>query len=265
LERVLNIDLCPSFPQSAVFTATYKNLGSSALQISRVVQVSQTIEPPNKEPKGLWTFQGVSMLWGRDTVFALPASFRAENSMGQMIAEGNGARMPADDHSQGNGGGIPVNDYWDGEMGLASGHIEPEAVACWIPVETHGDHRTRTYLETRPQEALAPGESFTTPRGFVTVHRGDFYEPLATYRAMLQAQGVTFLKYSESLYLPIWWTYAFGHNFRPAEVYNSIPKFKELGIGWLILNNRWWDHYGDWMPRLDKFGSEAGYSDEGVQ
>jgi alpha-galactosidase len=238
LERTLDIDLCPSFPRSAVFTATYKNLGSSPLQISRVVQVSQAIEPANKGPKGPWTFQGVSMLWGRDTVFALPPSFREENPMGQMVAKGNGAETAADDHSQGNGGGIPVNDYWDGEVGLASGHIEPEAVACWIPVETQRDRRTRTYLETRPQETLAPMETLATPRAFVTVHRGDFYEPLATYSAMLRAQGVTFLKPSENLYQPIWWTYAFGHNFRPAEVYSSIPKFKELGIGWLILNNR---------------------------
>ena len=248
LERILDIDLCPSFPQSAVFTATYKNLGSSALQISRVVQVSQAIEPSNKEPKGLWTFQGVSVFWGRDTVFALPASFRAENPMGQITA-------------QRYGGGIPVNDYWNGQAGMASGHIEPEAVACWIPVETQGDRRTRTYLETRPQVALAPGETLTTPRSFVTVHRGDYYEPLAIYSAMLRAQGVTFLKYSESLYQPIWWTYAFGHNVRPAEVYNSIPKFKELGIEWLIINNRWWDHFGDWMPRPDKFGGEAGFKE----
>ncbi len=131
LERTLDIDVCPSFPQTAVFTATYKNLGSSPLQISRVVQVSQAIEPPNKEPKGLWTFQGVSLLWGRDTVFALPASLRAENPMGQMGAHGHG-------------GGIPVNDYWNGRVGLATGHIEPEAVACWIPIETQGDHDGRT-------------------------------------------------------------------------------------------------------------------------
>jgi len=248
LERTLDIDLCPSFPQTAVFTATYKNRGLSPLQVNRVVQVSQEIESPSIEPKGLWTFQGVSLLWGRDTVFALPASFRAENPMGQMVAHGYG-------------GGIPVNDYWNGRVGLATGHIEPEGVACWIPIETQGDHGARTYLETRPQVALTPDETLTMPRGFVTVHRGDYYEPLATYSAMLRAQGVSFLKYSESLYHPIWWTYAFGHNFRPAEVYNSIPKFKELGIEWLILNNRWWDHYGDWMPRPDKFGGEAGFKE----
>jgi len=245
LERILDIDLCPSFPRSAILTATYKNLGSSPIQINRVVQVSQTIESPSKGPRGPWTFQGVSLLWGRDTVFALPASFRAENPMGQMIA-------------QGNGGGIPVNDYWNGRVGMASGHIEPEAVACWIPVESQG-HLTRSYLETRPQATLARDETLTTPRSFVTAHRGDFYEPLAKYSAMLRAQGVTLLKYSESLYHPIWWTYAFGHNFRPAEVYHSIPKFKEFGIEWLIINNRWWDHYGDWMPRPDKFGGEAGF------
>ncbi len=253
LERTLDIDLCPSFPQTAVFTAAYTNRDSSPLQVNRVVQVSEEIESPSMEPKGIWTFQGVSLLWGRDTVFALPASFRAGNPLGQMVAVARGQSH------QGIGGGIPVNDYWNGRVGLATGHIEPEAIPCWIPIETQGNQGARTYLETRPQVALAPGETLTTPRGFVTVHRGDYYKPLATYSAMLRAQGVTFLKHSESLYHPIWWTYAFGHNFRPAEVYNSIPKFKEFGIEWLIINNRWWDHYGDWMPRPDKFGGEAGF------
>ena len=41
---------------------------------------------------------------------------------------------------------------------------------------------------------------------------------------------------------------------------DSVPEFKKLGIKWLIINNRWWDHYGDWMPRADKFGSEAGFA-----
>lgn len=168
--------------------------------------------------------------------------------MGQMIP-------------QGNGGGIPVNDYWNGQVGQATGHLEPEAIPCWIPIETHGGEGAQTRFETRPQIMLAPGESLTTPRAFITVHRRDYYEPLATYSAMLRAQGVDFLKHSESLYHPIWWTYAFGHNFRPEEVYHSIPKFKELGIEWLILNNRWWDHYGDWKPRHDKFGGEAGFKE----
>jgi alpha-galactosidase len=248
LERTIDVDLCPSFPQAAVFTATYKNRGSGPLEVNRIVQVSQEIESPSQEPKGIWTFQGASLLWGRDNVFPLPASFRAENPMGEMVA-------------QGYGGGIPVNDYWNGRVGLATGHIEPEPVACWMPVETQVNGGERIYFETRPRATLEPGGTLTSPRSFVAVHRGDFYEGLATYSAMLRAEGVTFLKYSESLYHPIWWTYAFGHNFRPAEVYNSIPKFKEFGIEWLIINNRWWDHYGDWVPRPDKFGGEAGFKE----
>ena len=254
LERTLDIHLCPSFPQTAVFTANFTNRGSSPVQVDGVVQVSQVIESPSMDPKAMWTFQGVSQLWGRNTVFALPASFRAENPIGQLVTKPGDANL-------GNGGGIPVNDYWNSQVGLASGHIEPEALACWIPVITQGERGARIYFETRPQAMLRPGETLTTPRTFVTMHHGDYYEPLATYRAMLEAQGVTFLKYSESLYHPIWWTYAFGHNFRPAEVYNSIPKFKELGIEWLILNNRWWDHYCDWIPRPDKFGGEAGFKE----
>jgi len=246
IERTLDIDLCPGFPRTAVFTAAYKNVGSKPLSIGRVVQVSQAIQPSSQEPKGLWTFQGVSEFGGRDTVFTLPAAYRAENPMDQI-------------NKQTSGGGIPVNDYWDGRVGMASGHVETEAVACWLPVEARADGYTHARLETRPEAALAPGETLTTPRSFVTMHRGDYYEPLATYSAMLRAQGVTFMKFSDGLYEPLWWTYAFGHNVRPEEIYNALPKLRELGVKWMIIDDRWWDHFGDWIPRPDKFGGEAGF------
>ncbi len=241
LRRVVDIDLCPTFPQSAIFTTSYRNTGTTPLEIERVVQLAQTIRQ-----RRLWTFQGASLIWGRDTVFALPPYFQAENPMGQMMPNGQG-------------GGIPANDFWSGDVGMAIGHIEPDAVACWMPVDARYDMGIQVRFETRPARLLAPQETLSTPRAFITVHKGDFYEPLATYSAMLRAQKVSFLKPSRDLYAPVWWTYAFGHNFRPREVYNSIPKFKELGIKWIILNNRWWDHYGDWMPRSDKFGTEAGF------
>lgn len=246
LAKVLHIDLCSDFPQTAVLTSTYENSGPGPLEIERVVQAAQTIDARGKDGRGLWTFQGASLDWGRDFIFALPTSFHSENPLGQMLP---GAY----------GGGIPVNDFWSGPVGMAIGHLEPESVACSLPVESLPDQRLRISLETRPKKPLAPQESFTTPRSFITVHRGDFYEALAIYSALLRAQGLDFMKPSESLYQPVWWTYAFGHNFRPAEVYNSIPKFKELGIRWIIINNRWWDHYGDWMPRADKFRGEPGF------
>jgi len=248
LRKILQLDLCSAFPQTLVLATTYENLGQSPLRIDRTVQLAQVLTlPPNPE-KPLWTFQGASLGWGWDFIFPLPARFHSLNPMGQMVKGGFG-------------GGIPVNDFWSGQVGMAMGHVEPGAVECWMPVEPLEGEKLRLSFVSRADWLLAPRASYRTPRAFVTLHTGDFYDALATYAAMLKAQGVDFMKASDSLYKPFWWTFGLGHNFRPQEVYNAIPMCKKLGIGWIIINNRWWDHYGDWMPRKDKFRDEAGFKE----
>ena len=248
LSRILHIDLCSTFPQTAILSATYKNLGSAVLEIDRVVQLAQTLNPPATDKDGIWTFQGASLGWGRDFIFPLSLSFQSQNPIGQPVPGGFG-------------GGIPVNDFWSGETGVGIGHIEPQSVACWMPVETLPTGQVRTWIETHPGNSLGPGEQFTAPRSFITVYRGDFYDGLSTYGHMLRAQGIDFMRTPDDIYNPIWWTFGLGHNFRPDEVYAAIPKLKELGVRWVIINNRWWDHYGDWRPRPDKFGDEAGFKE----
>jgi alpha-galactosidase len=248
LRKVLQLDLCSAFPQTLILATRYENLGERALRIDRTVQLAQVLTLPPKPAKPLWTFQGASLGWGWDFIFPVPAAFHSQNPMGQIVKGGFG-------------GGIPVNDFWNGRVGMGMGHIEPGAVECWMPVEPLEGKRLRLSFVSRAHRLLAPGASFQTPRVFVTLHTGDFYDVLATYAAMLKAQGVDFMKASDDLYKPFWWTFGLGHNFRPEEVYNAIPMCKELGIGWIIINNRWWDHYGDWMPRKDKFRDEAGFKE----
>ena len=36
-----------------------------------------------------------------------------------------------------------------------------------------------------------------------------------------------------------------------------LPKTTELGLPWLTLDDRWFDHYGDWNPRSDTFPGGA--------
>ncbi|MGH9326884.1 MAG: DUF6259 domain-containing protein [Terriglobia bacterium] len=246
LNKTLSIDLCPAFPASAIFTTTYTNRGTTPLKIDRVFQLVQTIEFPRKPPRDLWTFEGASVRWGRDFIFPLPSTFEEQNPEGQMLRGGTG-------------GGIPVNDFWLAKMGLAIGHIQTKSARCWMPVETLAGGRIRISIETRPGKTLAQGEAFKTLRTFVTVHHGDFYNALSTYSSMLRAEGVSFMKSSSDLYDPFWYTYGYGHNLRAAQVYQTVPMLKKLGIKWIMVNNRWWDHYGDWMPREDKFGGVAGF------
>jgi alpha-galactosidase len=261
VEKVMSISLCSAFPDSAIFSTTYTNRGNASRTINRVVQVRQTLRFPD-HPDGLWTFEGASVSWGRDFIFPLPGSFHAENAEAQMMGARTVTFNDVTHHlPEGAGGGIPVNDFWTGQMGLAIGHIETDSVACWMPVETLPGSHVRISIETRPDKTLGPGQSYATPHSFVTVHPGDFYSALSTYSAMLRAEGVSFMKFSPDLYEPTWWTYGYGHNYRTAQVYQTIPMLKKLGIKWIMLNNRWWDHYGDWMPREDKFGGEAAFKE----
>jgi alpha-galactosidase len=37
----------------------------------------------------------------------------------------------------------------------------------------------------------------------------------------------------------------------------TIPKLQELRIHWATLDDRWFNNYGDWQPRPDKFSGDA--------
>lgn len=41
------------------------------------------------------------------------------------------------------------------------------------------------------------------------------------------------------------------------QMLGAIPKLKELGIHWATLDDRWFNNYGDWQPRTDKFAGDA--------
>jgi alpha-galactosidase len=50
-----------------------------------------------------------------------------------------------------------------------------------------------------------------------------------------------------------WCSWGYEFDVQPSEVTGVLPKLKELGILWLTLDDRWFDHYGDWHPRTDTF------------
>ena len=37
----------------------------------------------------------------------------------------------------------------------------------------------------------------------------------------------------------------------------TIPKLKDLGIHWATLDDRWYNNYGDWLPRPDTFPGDS--------
>ncbi len=105
-----------------------------------------------------------------------------------------GAALP-----NGYGGGVPLVAFWTAQVGMAIGHLETRPLALSIPVRVAEDQRPRTAVRLLPELTLQPGESYSTPRTFVMVYSGDFYEPLRTYSLALQGRGWKLPKPSQGL------------------------------------------------------------------
>ena len=104
---------------------------------------------------------------------------------------------------------------------------------------------------------LKPGETYSTPRSFVSVYAGDFYEPLHTWSSILQKEGWEIPKPSGEAYNVSWCGWGYEFNVTPAQMLGTVPKLKELGIKWATLDDRWFDTYGDWDPRADTFPGDS--------
>jgi len=156
-------------------------------------------------------------------------------------------------HEQhGEGGGIPLAYVWNQQNGLALMHIETKPKDWFMPVASqHG--RVTLAFEQRQPFTLQPGATLQSLRVIVSLHHGDFFEPLALYRDVLMAQGVGPAQPTAECFEPEWCSWGYEFDVQPGEMLGVLPKATELGLTWLTLDDRWFDHYGDWNPRADTF------------
>lgn len=240
IHTTLTADAYSQWPNAFVLQWTFENAGSQAVTLNRLTCPQlDLIDWPGE----LWTMQGAAVDWGQDFAFPLPVGFQRDNFLGYV--------------QHGEGGGIPVAYIWNREHGLALMHIEPQPKDWYLPAGSqHG--QVSIALENRRPIALQPGESIKSLRAIVSLHRGDFFEPLQLYREVLTAQGVGPAQPNAEDYEPAWSSWGYEFDVRPAEMTGVLLKTSELGLTWLTLDDRWFDHYGDWNPRPDTFpGGDA--------
>src|ERR1700758_4527211 len=89
----------------------------------------------------------------------------------------------------GYGGGIPVVAVWTASVGEAIGHVETLPWTLSIPLKVAPDGRIETSVNIPVHSSLKPGESYSTPRSFLAIYSGDFYEPLRLWSSILQKEG----------------------------------------------------------------------------
>jgi alpha-galactosidase len=242
LRQTVRIEFYPQWPGSAILHWQFKNLDSQEIIFERLACPALHLDLAWAS-RQLWTLQGVAVHWGQDFAFPMPDRFQRDNDLGHRDG--------------GEGGGIPLVDFWNDRAGLSLAHVAPFQALWHLPVSASPEG-IRLALEDRRAVRLAPGQRLDGLPVLLTVHRGDFFAPLERYRQVLAAQGVTPAVPNAEDYQPAWCSWGYEFDVRPQEVFGVLPALDDLGLRWLTLDDRWFDHYSDWNPRSDTFpGGEA--------
>jgi len=248
LEERISLEVYDDFPTLAIWSASFHNSGSKPVQLNRFSlqehRINASLADPSAKPHQLWSFQGASYEWGQDEILPMPAHFSRPNVMGAVVHEGVG-------------GGVPVVAFWTRSLGVAIGHIETIPEVLSLPVDVSQDERINTKVSMAPETSIEPGHDFATPRTFLAIYQGDFYEPLHIWSEALQKEGWQLAKPNREDFGIAWCGWGYEFNVTPKDMLGTIPKLKELGIHWATLDDRWFNTYGDWEPRKETFPDDS--------
>lgn len=248
--KEVTIDIYDDFPGWAIMQVSYTNTGQEELQLDGWVsnhyriavqpgsEARAPITSPIRSP-AFWSYHGATYEDRRDWVLPVASGFHQENYLG----------MNASDY----GGGTPVVDVWREDVGLAVGHLETVPKLVSLPVTMAGTGFATMAVEYERPVTLKPGDRLDTLRTFVSVHRGDFFATLVTYREIMGRLGITFDEYPDSAYEPSWCAWGYRRDFTTAQVYGTLHKARELGFEWATLDDGWQTSEGDWYPDPAKF------------
>lgn len=219
------------YPGMAVLQVEWRNTGAAPLAVLGWRACAHELADA---PGGFWSFSGATHEDRRDWVQAMGADFDQRNTLS----------MAASDY----GGGTPVANVWRRDAGLAVGHLEPVPRLLDLPVrKTAGG--AAIAVESPRAVALAPAQSLRTDAIFVCAHHGDHFAPLLRYRAYMADQGLVAPVVPASAFAPVWCAWGYERDFTIAQVLGTLPKVRELGFEWAVLDDGWQTGEGDW--RLD--------------
>lgn len=235
LEQALSITFFDRYPGVAVYETRYRNTGTAPLAVSGWRAATHDLLA---HPDGAWSFSGASHPDRRDWVQPVKPGFDQRNFMG----------MNGSDY----GGGTPVAVVWRRDVGLAVGHLEtvPRLVSLPVASQPAG---TRIGMSGDETVLLAPGATLTLPTTFVMAHAGDHFAPLDVYRRLMAERGIAAPAIPESSYAPIWCAWGYERTFTAEQVYGTLPKAKELGFEWAVIDDGWQTAEGDWKIDRTRF------------
>ncbi len=130
---------------------------------------------------------------------------------------------------------------WNRDGGIAAGLCEPVLREVSFPVcRPSGSDRTSASVRYDfPQRSLfSPGDTLWTYSTFISAHRGDYFDPLRTFTALMEQEyGIRPADSEPEAFEPVWCAWGYERTFSPDEIISTLPKVKELGFKWVDVDD----------------------------
>jgi alpha-galactosidase len=245
IEKRLEIELFERYPGFALLRVSYRNLSGGPIAIAAWNNAAHRLpsqamhaaaaaaaEPP------FWSYCGSTHSDRRDWVQPVRPGFKQPNFMG----------MEASDY----GGGTPIIDVWRPDCGIAVGHLEltPELVSLPVACDAGG---VQLGLTQTIERVLAPGERLDTYQTFIAIHRGDYFGVLDAYRRLMIDRGVRLPAPPPAAYEAIWCAWGYERDCTLELIAGTLPKVRELGLRWAVIDDGWQSNIGDWKLNPAKY------------
>lgn len=238
VEKTVTVTLYRRHPGIALVRVAYRNTAPGILSFRSWTNGDVRVSAAGTRAPAFWCYSGASYEDRRDWVQPVEPGFAQDNFLG----------MEASDY----GGGTPIVDVWHREGGLAVGHVETTPRRVSLPVQRQRG-AARVAVCGREKRDLKPGERFETPETFVAVHDGDYFAALTTYRLLMSERGMTPAVPPATAYESIWCAWGYERDCTTALIVGTLPKVKELGLDWAVIDDGWQERIGDWNPNRTKY------------
>jgi alpha-galactosidase len=235
IEKTVVVTLYQHFPGVALYRVSYRNASAGIISIRGWTNGDFLVR---ESPGGFWCYSGASYEDRRDWVQPVKRGFAQDNFLG----------MEASDY----GGGTPIVDVWRRDGGLAVGHVETTPKLLSLPVQRQPGG-VRVAVCSREKRLLRAGEGFQTPETLVAVHDGDYFATLSRYRRLMSERGLKPAEARATSYEPIWCAWGYERDCTTALIEGTLPKVKELGLDWAVIDDGWQSMIGDWTPHPAKY------------
>jgi alpha-galactosidase len=238
VEKTVAATLYRRHPGIALFRVSYRNAAAGILSFRSWTNVDARVLAAGTRAPAFWCYSGASYEDRRDWVQPVEPGFAQDNFLG----------MEASDY----GGGTPIVDVWRRAGGLAVGHVETTPRRVSLPVQGQRG-AVRVAVCGREKRDLNPGEQFDTPETFVAIHDGDYFAVLSSYRRLMSERGLIPAVPPATSYEPIWCAWGYERDCTTALIEGTLPKVRELGLEWAVIDDGWQAMIGDWSPDRTKY------------